>query len=242
MASRRTATRSLQVNEKPRMEVQPRGDVAHEFGGRDNRGLCYSIDHSRGEDQRMTFLRYPVWNHSGAALILTAITVGGCAAPIHAPAGRRLAVPFVPQGADRDCAVASLTILLRASGHEVDSARLQTLWTRPWGTLPVTVESWLRSHAIPFDRLSPGETDIRRRIDQGRPVMVLWNRSQGPLRNFHYAVVAGYETDSQGVVRAWLVHDGRRAYRRVDRVRFHAWWSRAGFWGLTLVSPDGENR
>lgn len=150
----------------------------------------------------------------------------------------KLEVPFVSQGTDTDCAATSLAILLRFYGIEFDPRIELNRMKDRRGILPVEVEVWLQSHNVAYQRIKGGEKSLLSQIKKGKPVMVLWNRSAGRLRNYHYVVVTGYNSLPGKGIRFWLVHDGQRAHRDVNSHRFHDWWSRADYWGLVLVPPN----
>ena len=160
---------------------------------------------------------------------LRSTSMGG-AGPTHEV---RLRVPFLSQGGDRDCGPTSLLILLRWAGHPGQRRDLVELEISALGVLPVQIEKWLQARGIPYQRLAGRWTELTRVVSRGIPVMVLWNRSQGPLRSFHYVVVVGYRETREGD--AVLVHDGREAYRAVSWNRFRTWWMRARYWNLYLT-------
>ncbi|HLW79942.1 MAG TPA: cysteine peptidase family C39 domain-containing protein, partial [Terriglobia bacterium] len=76
-------------------------------------------------------------------------------------------------------------------------------------------------------------SDLERQIGQGRPLIVALRES----RSFHYAVVAGVDTQ-QGLV---LLNDpARRKLLQTDRAEFERAWNAAGRW--TLLAVPGQRR
>lgn len=139
-------------------------------------------------------------------------------------------VPFIQQQEDRDCGPTSLRILLAFDG--IPANGIETIYRKPWGTLPLSIEKWLKERHIFFCQDAQTLERLRIVLQAKRPLMVLLNRSKGPIRNYHYVVVVGLQK-SEGNMNV-LVHDGKKAYQRIPIRRFETWWHKAKNWHIYL--------
>ena len=92
--------------------------------------------------------------------------------------------------------------------------------SRQFDLLPVKLDGRLES--------------LLREIDAGNPVLVLQNLGLAAYPFWHYAVVIGYDLDSQSII----LRSGteKRLVRPFDN--FERTWQRAEHWGLVIVPPD----
>jgi len=159
------------------------------------------------------------------------LSLGGCGpTTVHRQV---LDVPFYAQRQDRDCGITSLRVLLTYHGLESARAALATV-EAPQGLMPLEVERFLHDHGVAYRVLPGTPTALTEAVRSGQPVLLLLNLSRGPYRRFHYVVVVGVETDESGQVRAFFVHDGRTAARRVSASWLTDRWTRAHRWAIVL--------
>ena len=146
------------------------------------------------------------------------------------------ATPFFPQ-IQYQCGPASLATVLNESGLTTDPATLAAEVYLPdrKGALQVEMIAAVRRHGrIPYEI----DKDLQSIIDQlehGMPVLVLLNLGISALPVYHYAVVIGYEPDSDSII----MRSGEDYRLLMSRLRFLSAWSKTGSWALT-VPPIGK--
>ena len=146
------------------------------------------------------------------------------------------ATPFFPQ-IQYQCGPASLATVLNESGLTTDPATLAAEVYLPdrKGALQVEMIAAVRRHGrIPYEI----DKDLQSIIDQlehGMPVLVLLNLGISALPVYHYAVVIGYEPDSDSII----MRSGEDYRLLMSRLRFLSAWSKTSSWALT-VPPIGK--
>ena len=146
------------------------------------------------------------------------------------------ATPFFPQ-IQYQCGPASLATVLNESGLTTDPATLAAEVYLPdrKGALQVEMIAAVRRHGrIPYEI----DKDLQSIIDQlehRMPVLVLLNLGISALPVYHYAVVIGYEPDSDSII----MRSGEDYRLLMSRLRFLSAWSKTGSWALT-VPPIGK--
>ena len=179
-----------------------------------------------------------------AYLLVLSLVASGCIsnadriAPIewNAKAIELTTTPFFPQ-TQYQCGPASLATVLNASGLNTDPATLAGEVYIPdrKGTLQVEMIAAVRQHGrVPYEI----DNDLQSIIDQlehGLPVLVLLNLGVSAMPVYHYAVVIGYEPDSD----SFIMRSGEDYRLLMSRLRFLSAWSKPGSWALT-VTPIGK--
>ena len=91
--------------------------------------------------------------------------------------------------------------------------------TREYGRLPYLIE--------------PDLEHLIEQLQSGHPVLVLQNLGWRVKPIWHYAVVIGYEPESEHV----LLRSGINANKRLSLKKFLRSWERAEFWGFVALIP-----
>lgn len=147
----------------------------------------------------------------------------------------QLPVPFIAQQAYY-CAPAAVASIARYRQLEVDQQHVAAMSFLPGrqGSLTLDVQAASRRLGLLPYPLPKRFTALLTEIDAGNPVLVLQNLGLSWLPQWHYAVVVGYNLDTQTL----LLHSGEHANYPLAFSTFHATWRRAEQWARVLV---GEN-
>ena len=172
-----------------------------------------------------------------AALALVAL-LSACATitaqPPDEAASELTTVPFFPQEAYQ-CGPAALATLLVHSGVAITPEALvpQVYLPGRGGSLQVELlAATRRSGRIPFT-LQGRPAALFEELEAGNPVLVLQNLGREWLPRWHYAVVVGYQPETQRV----LLRSGAEQ-RRLERwSQFITSWAYADYWGLVIPRP-----
>lgn len=172
------------------------------------------------------------------------LAVAGCATPqTDAVLLQRGALPpqvelenvvFYPQ-AENECGPASLAMALDASGVKVTPDQLTPIVFTPGreGSLQTDMLAASRRHgrvAYPIKDLR----SILAEVANGTPVVVFQNLALSWYPQWHYAVVIGYDMDSQELI----LHSGLTARDRMKLSTFENTWERGGHWAIAVLPPD----
>lgn len=144
-------------------------------------------------------------------------------------------VPFFAQK-QYQCGPAALAMILQWSGVTVTPEDLVPAVYTPGrkGSLQsglITAARRRKRLAYPIE----GVNCLIREVAAGRPVVVLQNLGLSWLPRWHYAVVIGYDLNTQSV----FLHTGQKAGREVGLRTFLLTWKRADQWGLSVLPPGG---
>lgn len=143
--------------------------------------------------------------------------------------------PFFPQELYQ-CGPAALATVLAADGATVTPQDLTPYMYLPErrGSLQAEMVSTTRRYdRIPYV-LRPNFDDLLAEVASGTPVLVLQNLGLKLLPQWHYAVVIGYDVDSDSL----LLRSATIERLRMSRNRFQGSWSRADQWAMVAVHPD----
>lgn len=183
-----------------------------------------------------------------SSLIAGLLILGGCASTPQSrqiqtqglgalPASIELTdTPFFPQ-TRYQCGPAALATVLQAHNIQATPEELSTQVYVPdrEGSLQIEIIVAARRHGMLAYQLQPQLVDVFAEIAAGNPVLVLQNLAFGWYPQWHYAVVIGYDTESNeiilrsGTTRRWVT-----PFEVFERT-----WQRADYWALVLV-PVGE--
>ncbi|MCK9503890.1 MAG: PA2778 family cysteine peptidase [Porticoccaceae bacterium] len=144
------------------------------------------------------------------------------------------ATPFFPQ-AEYQCGPAALATVLVADGAAVTPEALTPYIYLPGrkGSLQAEIVAATRRHGrVPYV-IQPIFDNLLAEVASGTPVLVMQNLGLRMMPRWHYAVVIGYDADSDSL----LLRSGTRERLAMNRVRFQATWARANNWALVAVSP-----
>ena len=178
------------------------------------------------------------------AVILPLVLISGCAATgpaLTAPGQGGLPIrvdleqtPFVPQ-VEYQCGPAALATVLGASGLPVEPAELvQEVYLpgRQGSLQPELLASARRRDRLPY-LLPPTSDAIVSQLAAGIPVLVMQKLGAGPWPGWHYAVVVGYDVDTQ----VFLLRSGTERRQEMSAARFLATWDRADRWAIVVLQP-----
>lgn len=151
-----------------------------------------------------------------------------------APAVELTEVPFFPQSRYQ-CGPAALATVLGASGVAVapDTLAERVYVPGRQGSFQVELAAAARQYGRIVYPLDDGLDGLLAELAAGRPVLVLQNLAFAWAPRWHYAVVVGFEPDSQQLV----LRSGRTARRLTAVASFDRTWSLADRWGLVLLRP-----
>lgn len=176
-------------------------------------------------------------------LALCLLLLAGCAAtPRLAPATeqalpRQVMIEDVPFHAQSDyqCGPASLAMVLNYADVEIPMETLipQVYLPGREGSVQPEMLATARRHGrIPYV-LNDSFDSLLSEIAAGHPVVVMQNLSLPAWPMWHYAVVIGYDLDSEEMI----LHSGEEAQRIEAFNRFDATWARSGRWAFVALPP-----
>lgn len=167
--------------------------------------------------------------------IILLLGLSGCAAPLqHGRSGKgdvRLSVPFFPQERYR-CGPASLAGVLNYWGVETTPEGIaeEIFSASAKGTLDMDMLLYPRRHGLRSTMYAGSLQDLRDRIREGHPLIVLVDMGLSFVQKNHFMVVVGY--NDEGV----FVHSGKEREGFIPFEDFERIWERAGRWTL-LIQP-----
>lgn len=171
-----------------------------------------------------------------AAGVLVTAFVSACATgpPLQDSAVELEEVPFYPQTAYQ-CGPAALATVLTDSGVSItpDAITNEVYIPGLRGSLQMELIATARRHGrIPF-RIPGNSEALLAELSAGNPVLVLQNKAFDRFPNWHYAVVVGYEPESNNFV----LRSGRKARKTEHAALFLRSWRLAGHWGIVTMAP-----
>jgi tetratricopeptide (TPR) repeat protein len=176
------------------------------------------------------------------ALLLAAIALAGCTAtPTTSapPPGRSESIeleatPFHPQ-TEHHCGPAAIATVLGAAGHAVAPAVLADEVYLPGreGSLQAELSAAVRARGLLAYELGDTLEDLYAQLAAGTPVLVLQRLGAGPWPGWHYAVLVGYDSQSDRVI----LRSGEQRRLQMSAARFEATWARGGRWAIAVIEP-----
>jgi hypothetical protein len=192
----------------------------------------------RGSDQgaRLT---------AGAVFLCAALS--GCASLVPQTMGLREAWPAgvpqrvelaeVPFFAQRDyqCGPAALATTLVHAGVKVTPEDLVSQVYLPGrqGSLQAEMQAAPRRHGMISYRIAPRFDDLLREVAAGNPVIVLQDNGLGPVSDWHYAVVAGFDYPAGEL----LLRSGERRRLPLPFTLLEYTWKKSGYWAMVTLPP-----
>jgi hypothetical protein len=181
-------------------------------------------------------------------LFVVVLILNGCAStpqsrqilangPGNLPAAFELTkTPFFPQ-TRYHCGPAALATVLQAHGVQTTPEKLSSQVYIPdrKGSLQIEMTVAARRHGMLPYQLKPQLLDVLTEVSAGNPVLVLQNLAFSWYPEWHYAVVIGYNTETDDII---LRSGTTRRWVTPFEV-FERTWQRANYWALALV-PVGE--
>ena len=156
------------------------------------------------------------------------------AAVIEAPASELTAVPFFAQKRYQ-CGPAALATVLVDSGVSVgpDDLVAEVYLPERKGSLQLELMASARRHGrLPYV-LPPDLAAVLEEVAAGSPVLVLQNLGVAWLPRWHYAVIVGYDPNTNSV----LLRSGRQVRRQESLARFDRSWELADRWAVRVLRP-----
>lgn len=184
---------------------------------------------------------------AAALALAAALAAGGCAAPqtaaLRAPAAAAQAlprqasvagVPFLAQD-DYQCGPAALAMALGAIGRPrtPDSLTAEVYLPLRRGTLQAEMLALPRREGLLAVRMPAGLAPLLRTIADGHAVVVFQNLGLAMMPVWHYAVMIGYDLDTEQV----FLHSGSRESMPMSMHTFERTWARGGFWAMVVTTP-----
>jgi tetratricopeptide (TPR) repeat protein len=180
----------------------------------------------------------------GPALVVLLVLLSGCASQgptlrsLPAESGPQRAeltsTPFFPQS-DYQCGPAALATVLTASGVATSPEALVPKVYLPGRQGSLQLE--LVAAARQFDRLAyvlePDLSHLVAEVAAGRPVLVMQNLGVASYPIWHFAVVVGYDRETEQLV----LRSGRTERLTMSVRRFLGTWARADRWAMVLLEP-----
>jgi len=169
---------------------------------------------------------------------LVALAATGCVSlppvPVRASVPELTAVAFYPQTA-YDCGPAALATILDASGvTTTPTALIEQVYIQDLeGSLQAELmAATRRAERIPVP-LGQSFDALIDEVASGRPVLVLLNLGFARAPIWHYAVVVGYDADTEHVI----LRSGEEPRRRERTRRFLRQWQLAEHWAFVATAP-----
>jgi hypothetical protein len=176
------------------------------------------------------------WGVLFAALALAACTVTPWVdddSALRPPEVELASVPFYPQQ-EYQCGPAALATVLGARGierHPDELAPSVYLPGRQGSLQSEMLAASRRQGVLPYV-LAPRVGAILDEVAAGNPVLVLQRLGLGPISNWHYAVVVGYDLNEQEVI----LRSGGERRRTMDISAFAKSWEEGGRWAFVVMT------
>ena len=183
---------------------------------------------------------------AGAFSLLAAL--GGCASLVPQTMGLRdawptgvavktelIAVPFFAQQ-EYQCGPAALATTLVHAGAQVTPEDLvkQVYLPGREGSLQVEMLAAPRRYSKVSYRLAPAFDDLLREVAAGNPVIVLQEIGVGPVTNWDYAVVVGFDYPAGEL----YLRSGETERLAIPFTIFEYTWKRGNYWAMVTLPPD----
>ncbi len=170
-----------------------------------------------------------------SSLLLLLLFTGACTGLEHregkGKAEVMLPVPFHPQDAYR-CGPASLAEVLGYWGVEVTPREIEEEVFKPSlrGSLTMDMLLYPRKAGFKSSAYGGGMEDLRDRLRQGYPLVLLVDFGFFVVQKNHFMVAVGY--NGEGI----FAHSGREKARFFPYAQLERIWKRTGYWTL-LIHP-----
>lgn len=184
------------------------------------------------------------WVRPGAFFLLISL-LGACATPRQtlelrdsppdiAPAHELVNTPFFPQ-TEYHCGPAALASLFKHNNIEVlpDDIASKVYTPGLKGSLQIEMDAASRLYGMLPVRHDGRLESILREIYAGNPVLVMQNLGLDSLPFWHYAIVVGYDLETQTLVlRSGINRRLLRPFANFERT-----WQRADYWARVITPP-----
>jgi len=174
--------------------------------------------------------------------------LGGCASMVPQTMGLRDAwpggvpirteladVPFFPQ-LEYQCGPAALATTLVHAGVQVTPEELVRWVYLPerQGSLQVEMLAASRRYGRVSYPLAPRFDELLREVASGNPVIVLQDTGFGPVINWHYAVVVGFDYAAGEL----YLRSGETKRLAMPFTVFEYTWKKSNYWAMVTMPPE----
>lgn len=185
---------------------------------------------------------------AGAFLILLLTGLSGCATLVPQTMGLRDAwpqgvperselreVPFFAQQ-EYQCGPAALATTLVHAGAPVTPDELVKRVYLPGreGSLQAEMLAAPRRYGKLSYQIAPRFDDLLREVAAGNPVLVLQDNGVGPITNWHYAVVVGFDYPAGEL----YLRSGETRRLAVPFTVFEYTWKKSNYWAMLTMPPE----
>ncbi len=143
-------------------------------------------------------------------------------------------VPFFPQE-QYQCGPAALATTLVHAGAQVTPEELVRLVYVPArrGSLQIEMLAASRRYGRVSYPLAPYFDDLLREVAAGNPVIVLQDNGIGPITNWHYAVVIGFDYPAGEL----YLRSGETKRLAIPFTVFEYTWKKSNYWAMLTMPP-----
>lgn len=143
-------------------------------------------------------------------------------------------VPFFPQQ-EYQCGPAALATTLVNAGVQAAPDDIVKLVYTParQGSLQVEMLAAPRRYSRVSYKLAPLFDDLLREVAAGNPVIVLQDTGIGPITNWHYAVVVGFDYPAGEL----YLRSGETKRLAIPFTIFEYTWKRGKYWAMVSLPP-----
>lgn len=144
-------------------------------------------------------------------------------------------VPFFPQ-TQYQCGPAALATVMQYRGIDILPETLtdQVYIPEKQGSLQIEMVAATRKQGLMAYPLTPNMEDLLTEVAAGNPVLVMQNLGYNWKPFWHYAVVVGFDIDSQELI----LRSGETERWQTTLKTFERTWARSEHWALVIVQPE----
>jgi tetratricopeptide (TPR) repeat protein len=144
-------------------------------------------------------------------------------------------VPFFPQ-TQYQCGPAALATVMQYRGIDILPEALtdQVYIPERQGSLQIEMVAATRKQGLMPYPLAPNMEDLLTEVAAGNPVLVMQNLGYNWKPFWHYAVVVGFDIDSQELI----LRSGETKRWQTTLKTFERTWARTEHWALVIVKPE----
>lgn len=142
--------------------------------------------------------------------------------------------PFFPQQ-DYQCGPAALATVLVHAGAQVSPEELVGLVYIParQGSLQIEMLAAPRRYSRVSYQIAPRFDALLREVAAGNPVVVLQDTGAGPVTNWHYAVVVGFDYPAGEL----YLRSGETRRLAMPFTVFEYTWKKSNYWAMVTMPP-----
>lgn len=144
-------------------------------------------------------------------------------------------VPFFPQ-TQYQCGPAALATVMQYRGVDIhpDQLTKQVYIPEKKGSLQIEMIAATRKQGLMPYPLAPKMKDLLTEVANGNPVLVMQNLGYNWKPFWHYAVVIGFDINSQELI----LRSGETKRWQTTLQTFERTWARTEHWALVIVRPE----